>query len=357
MDKVDLTPKEKKTLYGLIHYPKATDKELSDLLAIKHSTITAIRNRLQEQGYFRPLNIPRLQNFGCGNLVVIYTNFSPLIPLEERVKITGKTIEVFEEIFYSIGEQEKGFSLSLSKDYANIGRINDIRTETFGSRGLLEDEYPNMIIFPFEISRIYRFFDFAPLLSKQFHLDMYKPQKIIDFGQPTTIQPKRLSDIQKQVYCMLIKYPEYTDKEIGEKLTISRHTVSRVRRDFEDDEFIRRIHLPNLKKMGFEILTLIHIKFDPRKHPDIEKDEATALMTDSTVLMACRMFEAFMLLVHTDYDNFSHDSMRIMQLLKEKEWISKSPMIRTHSLRDLVFIKDFVFTPIAKKTIGCDLPV
>ena len=80
---------------------------------------------------------------GCEMLVAIYTHFSPLIPLLERVEITGKTIEVFEEIFFSIGEQDKGFSLSLSKDYATIGRINDIRTQTFGGRGLLEEEYPN----------------------------------------------------------------------------------------------------------------------------------------------------------------------------------------------------------------------
>jgi len=109
---------------------------------------------------------------GCKMLVVIYTNFSPLIPLEERVKITGKTIEVFDEIFFSAGEQDKGFSLSLSQDYATIGKINDIRTQTFGGRGLLEEEYPSMVVFPFEISKVYRFLDFAPLLKNSLESDL-----------------------------------------------------------------------------------------------------------------------------------------------------------------------------------------
>ena len=87
------------------------------MLNLKHSTITSIRHRLKENDYFRKLMIPKLQSLGCEMLVVIYTNFSPLIPLFERVEITGETIEVFEEIFFSVGEQDKGFSLSISKDY------------------------------------------------------------------------------------------------------------------------------------------------------------------------------------------------------------------------------------------------
>ena len=166
MKKFDLTSKEKLMLYGLVKYPTLTDKKLSDKLKIKQSTVTSIRNRLKDKGYFRKLIIPRLQNMGCQMLVSIYTSFSPLIPLEERVVITGEAIEVFEEIFFSVGEQDKGFSLSLSKDYATIGKINDIRTQTFGGRGLLEEEYPNMVVFPFDISRVYRFFDFSPLLKK-----------------------------------------------------------------------------------------------------------------------------------------------------------------------------------------------
>ena len=163
MKKTELTKKEKLMLYGLAKYPQLTDKELSDKLDLKHSTVTSIRHRLKESEYLRKLIIPKIQSLGCEMLVVIYTHFSPLIPLLERIEITGKTIEVFDEIFLSVGEQDKGFSLSLSKDYATIGRINDIRTQTFGGRGLLEEEYPNTVVFPFEISKIYRFFDFSTL--------------------------------------------------------------------------------------------------------------------------------------------------------------------------------------------------
>lgn len=347
-----LTKKEKLMLYGLTNYPKSTDKDLSTKIGLKHSTVTAIRHRLKENGFFYKINIPRLQNMGSKMLVVIYTNFNPLIPLEERVKITGKTIEVFEEIFFSIGEQDKGFSISLSEDYASIGRINDIRTKTFGVRGLLEEEYPHMVVFPFEISKVYRFFDFAPLIMKSFDLDLDVNKKLENIAFLNE-EKKEFSDTEKNVFCMLVSLPECSDKEIGKKIGVSRHTVSRMRRNFENQNLIRTVNLPNLKKLGFEILTFYHIRFDPRTPPNFDKDEATSMISDSTILFASRMFEAFMLSIHIDYDDFKKDTNRIMQLLKENNWGAETPIIKTFSLNELHFIKDFKFAPITKKILNC----
>jgi DNA-binding MarR family transcriptional regulator len=353
MKKIELTDKEKLMLYGLTKYPYLTDKSLSEKLKLKHSTVSSIRYRLHKDEYFRKLIIPRLQNMGCQMLVVIYTNFSPLIPLDERVEITGKTIEVFDEIFFSVGEQDKGFSLSLSKDYATIGRINDIRTQTFGGRGLLEEEYPNLVVFPFEISRVYRFFDFAPLLKNSFGLNFEDDDFVSDLSF-IHMENVVFSDTEKNVFCMLVSYPEMSDSDIGREIGVSRHTVSRLRRRFEEQKLFRRICLPNLKQLDFEILAFYHIRFDPRNSPDLDNNEAVSLMSDSTVFMASRRFEAIMISVYTDYDDYKRDMMRVMQILKENKWIADDPMIRTYGLKTMVFIKDFKFAPITHKIVGCD---
>ena len=353
MKKFELTKKEKLMFYGIVKYPQLTDKQLSRKLDLKHSTVTSIRHRLKENEYFRKLIIPRLQNMGCKMLVVIYTNFSPLIPLGERVEITGKTIEVFEEIFFSVGEQDKGFSLSLSRDYATIGRINDIRTQTFGGRGLLEEEYPNMVVFPFEISKIYRFFDFAPLMKSSFELDLEEDEEVMDVGFKHR-ESVVFSDTEKNVYCMMVSYPEFSDSDIGRELGVSRHTVSRLRRGFEKDNLVKRITLPNLKKSGFGILAFYHIRFDPRNPPNMENDDAASLMSDSTILLASRMFEAVMISVYSDYDDYKGDRTRVMQVLKENKWIAEDPMIWSYGLNTMVFIKDFKFAPVARKIVSCD---
>jgi DNA-binding MarR family transcriptional regulator len=353
MKNIELTHKEQLMLYGLSKYPQLSDKSLSETLNLKHSTVTSIRHRLHSKEYFRKLIIPRLQNMGCQMLVATYTNFSPLIPLEERVDITGKTIEVFEEIFFSVGEQDKGFSLSLSRDYATIGKINDIRIQTFGTRGLLEEEYSNMVLFPYEISHIYRFFDFSPLLKRSFNLGLEEEEVISNFGLKDA-ENVILSDTEKNVYCMMVSYPEMSDGDIGREIGVSRHTVSRLRRKFEDNNFIRRISLPNLQKLGFEILVFYHIKFDPRNPPNMENNEVAGLMSESTVFLASRRFEAVMISVYMDYDDYKADMMRIMQNLKENKWIAEDPIIRTYSLNTMVYIKNFKFAPITHKIVGCD---
>ena len=353
MRKLELTQKEQLMLYGLVKYPYLSDKDLSNLLKLKHSTVTSIRNRLRLNDYFRRLVIPRLQNLGCKMLVTIYTSFNPLIPLEERVEITGKTIEVFEEIFFSVGELDKGFSLSLSKDYATIGKINDIRTQTFGGRGLLEEEYPNMVILPFEISKTYRFFDYSPLIKKRFNIDIKEENIVKDISFKST-KYFPMSDTEKNVFCMIVSYPEMSDNAIGSEIGVSRHTVSRIRRKFYDNNLIRKIILPNLKKLGFEILAFYHIRFDPSNPPDMDHDDSAMLMSDSTIFFACRRFESVMLSIYENYDDYKSDMMNIMQILKQNRWISKDPVILTYSLNTLIYIKDFIFAPITHKIVGCD---
>jgi DNA-binding MarR family transcriptional regulator len=353
MKKLELTEKEKLMLYGLVKYPNITDKLLSEKLNLKHSTVTSIRHRLRNNEYFRKLILPRLQNMGCQMLVATYTNFNPLIPLQERVEITGRTIEVFEEIFFSVGEQDKGFSLSLSKDYATIGKINDIRTQTFGSRGLLEEEYSNMVVFPFEISRIYRFFDFGPLIKSNLNLEFDNNKMVIDY-YIKNINNMNFSDTEKNVYCMMVSYPEMSHNDIGREIGVSRHTVSRLCRSFESMNLISYICLPNLQNLGFEILVFYHILFDPRNPPNIDKDETASLMSDSTVFFASRMFEAVMISVYIDYDDYKSDMMKITQILKENHWIAKDPIIKTYGLNTMVFIKDYKFAPITHKIVGCD---
>jgi DNA-binding Lrp family transcriptional regulator len=145
-----------------------------------------------------------------------------------------------------------------------------------------------------------------------------------------------------------------SDNEIGKELGVSRHTVSRLRRGLEESNYIKKINLPDLKILGFEILTFFHIRFDPNNPPDIEKNEAALLMSDSTVFMANRIFESVMISIYSNYDEYNSDKIRIMQILKENKWITENPMIRTYSLNELIFIKEFKFGPIAQKILGCD---
>jgi len=347
--KVNLTKNEEKVLYGLVKHPDLNDTVLSSTLDVKLSTFTSIKKRLKDQGLFRIVNVPLLNRLGCELLTIIYTRFNPVIPLEERIRTTKKTIEIFEEIFFSVGEQDKGFSVSMSKNYTNIGRINDIRTETFGKLGLLEDEYPQEAIFSFENSSINHFFDFSRVLKNLFSIE--DDDKIKDnIGWFNTLQEVHLSNKEKKTYLTLIENPEDTTTEIGKQVGVSRHTIARMKKDFIKNNFIKTITLPNLQKLGFEILAFYPINFNPGKAPN--KKDLQILDTYSTIFRASRLFETILISAYPTYQDYKEDKMFKIRYLKENNLISTNPLIGEYMFERMVVIKDFDFAPLVKKTLS-----
>lgn len=348
MKSISLTPNEQRVLYGLVRYPNLNDSELSKQINVKLSTLTSIKRRLHDQQVFRQLLVPLLNRLGSELLAVIYTQFNPVIPLEERVSITKKTIEVFDEIFFSTGEQEKGFSISLAKNYSSIGRIDDIRTETFGSLGLLEKEYPSEVIFPFESSEIIRFFDFSRVLESIFNLE-YSDKKRSDIDEFKIDGFHSLSPKEKKVYTSLVQFPTATTQQIGEKVGLSRHTVSRMKKKFFDLHLLKHLTIPDLKQLGFEILAFYHYQFSPGKSPSM--DDILYLDAPSTVFLARRKYEIVMISAYKTYQEYKEDKMEKIRFLKENDFISYTPLVRKYMFERMVFMKNFVFHPIANKII------
>lgn len=344
-----LTKNEKKVLYGITRYPALNDSELSEQLDVKLSTLTSIKRRLATEGYYRSLMVPLVNRLNCELLAIIYMQFNPVIPLKERLETTKRTIEVFDEIFFSVGEEEKGFSMSLSQNYTNIGRINEIRTETFGKLGLLEKEYPHEVIFPFETSHIHRFFDFSCVLEKLFGLKE-NTGTMQSSELFRNINPVELTEKEKKVYSALVEHPTSTTQQIGQLVGMSRHTVARMKKNFFEDGLLQLFTLPNLKKLGVDILTFYHISFNPHKAPSTQ--ELSALDSASTVFFASRKFEAVLLSAYPTYQEYKEDEMNKIRFLKENNLFSHPPFVSTYMFERMELIKEFDFAPLVRKILG-----
>jgi len=362
---IELLPKkdnEKKVLYGLVQHPDLSDKEISDILKLNVSTFTSIKKRLKSEGYYKQILVPDLKNMGCEFLGVIFTNFNPVISLDERIKITSETIEVADEIFLSIGDPEKGFSLSLNENYTNFVRINEKRTATFGKAGLLEKEYPNEIVFPFSTSKTFEFFNYGKTLKKIFNLDNVlnipkKSQKSEENGGNSSkiydfYEEKgkiNLKANEKKVFSCLINKPEATLQEIADEIDLTRHTVSRIKKSFFDRGLLKYLTIPNLKKIGYGLLVFYHFKFKPQRPPT--DDDFEELNSDSTIYFVGKKFEAVMLSLYKDYDAYKNDKMIKFEYLKTEKLIIFDPMIRRYTFDRLKIIKDMVFEPITEKIL------
>jgi DNA-binding Lrp family transcriptional regulator len=331
-----LNKNEKKVLNGICKYPTITDSKLSTILQMKLSTLTSIKRRLTTQGYYRTLIFPLPNRLGCELLAIIYMQFNPVIPLKERIETTKRTIE------------EKGFSISLSQNYTNIGRINEIRTEIFGKLGLLEKEYPHEVIFPFETSYIHRFFDFSTFFQDSFGLDGIQKISITSdlFRNVTTVA---LTPKEKKVYSALVEHPTATTQQIGDLVNLSRHTVARMKKEFFENGLLQTLIIPNLKTLGVEILTFYHIRFNLNKAPSTH--DLSFLNSPSTIFFASRKFEAVILSVYETYQDYKEDEMNKIRFLKENNLFSHPPFISTYMVERMEVIKEFDFPPLINKIL------
>jgi len=362
-----LSDRERLALYGLVRYPHSPDKEVASRIGMKISTFSSIKQRLKEAGYYRTIRVPMLQRLGAELLCVIYTNFNQAVPLEARVKKTTRTIEVFEEIFHSVGDTFMGFSMSMAKNYADITQIEDKRIETFGQMGLLEEGYPTTVPFPFRTSYIDRFLDFAPLLKSNFNIylkefDEFDESGKMDganvqishldnaFNETSQIE---LSKTEKMVFCALIEHPELSDKALEDIMPVSRHTISNQRRKFESLGLMRTLRVPDLKLLNFEVLAIHHIRYNPSNAPTLGQIQEH-IMDASSIVLFSRRFESFMISAYMDYETAKQEGAKKIQYLKSNDLMTDRITINEFSIRSMITIKDMTFGPIVRKMVCQD---
>ena len=154
---------------------------------------------------------------------------------------------------------------------------------------------------------------------------------------------------EKMVFLSLINNPEATLQEIAEKIKLTRHTVSRIKKRFFEKGLLQCLTIPNLKKIGYGLLAFYHFKFSPQNPPTDEDFEQ--LNSDSTVYFVGKKFEALMISLYKDYDIYKTDKTEKFTYLKLKKLITFDPEIRRYTFDRLEIIKDMVFKPITEKIL------
>ena len=83
-----------------------------------------------------------------------------------------------------------------------------------------------------------------------------------------------LKDIELKLISELVKNSRRSDRDLAKAVGVSQPTVSRIRVRLEKEGLIEYSAVPNLAKLGFEILAVILCKRDYVKHPEYAIQEA-----------------------------------------------------------------------------------
>ena len=369
----ELLTSEKLVLYALARFPLYNDRELSDIIPINMSTLTAIRNRLQRRGYINTIRFPRMDMINAGIIFAWRAELHSIMKDDARRLLIKEMDEKVPDAFYSISDTDSLFTLGFANDFTSlkdeIGRVH----ESLSTRKILRSN-SKLFMFPSRLSTMYSHFDtsyflfqnldierlliqlgvtdrkkidkiLADLAPAKRNLEMLQ-QGMIPIDDRTTLRKK-----EKRVLYGLIKYPAYTDERIARAFNVTRQLVSRLRKDFENKNIICTLRIPDLKNIGVGILAVLSIRFDSGRPEKELMDSYHAILDAHSILFSVfNRFESLFIFPCRDFSDYKRIKYELFGLLNGKKCHREEPEMLLLSIPSGDVLRKFNFTPYLENT-------
>ncbi|MBM3309095.1 MAG: hypothetical protein FJY77_02475 [Candidatus Altiarchaeales archaeon] len=346
---IKLTDNDKLLFYSLVKWPSLNDTELSKKTKIKRSTITAIRNKLKKNNLYTTIKAPNLERIGCELLTVRYGSFDPLVTYEMREKYTST--QKFPEVFFKRSSDKTRIALSTATNFTETKKYIDYSNRMYGEQGFLPEEGITHVFFPFRVSKIFRFYDYAPLMKQHFNIP---GEDRLEFNTEfAESEPAKLTDNEKLVFYAVVKYPELNDNEIAKKVSMTRQYVSNARKKLEYGGLIKTINVPNLAALDFQMLVLTHVVVNPKSSLNARRHGIEKVLSQGAhIFDIAGNLEFVLISAFKDYPEFDKIHDDIVDYYTEHDLILKNPVTKIMLNNDIKLAIDGRFAPIVKKALN-----
>ena len=352
MIKDKLNYNESLVLYGLVKYPLLNDRELADKLKLKMTTVTAIKNRLKQNKYYTTIRVPILRHYEIELFTVILIKFSGIVSEEDLVKNLGPLIQNIPEFFYGGIEGGNGFGLGFAQNYSELLSTIEHLSKGVRGEGYVENVNPPMkrlAIFPLKNAVFFNFFDFSNILKREYKLklDDEQDESMISLPKP---KDTSLTTIEKRVLYGLVNYPELPDSKIADKINVTRQVISKLKKTFEDDGLIKTIRIPDLLKLGYEILVLGHNHHNPLTPLEKRKKGIEMVISElPLILLISTNLESFAISPVKNFVEFQKLKNKVISFYKKEKFFITEPAIHMFSISNLTFARTHFYGPLIKK--------
>jgi PAS domain S-box-containing protein len=344
--KLNLTDKEKRVFYALVACPDMNDRELAEQTGLKRSTVTAIKNRLKEEKLYEEINMPDLAALGCGLMTVIYGKFD--MEYGEIRRMREKVMS--SDVVFAHTTDTGVFAITATKDLVSFHK--DIGPSiTFATKAKAFKDYPSIAHFPLELSIIQEFFNFAPALRESFSMTENLTQKPVQ-GNPER-QP--LNKNAKEILYALVKHPEASTVELAKMLRLTRATVSRIKSDLFRQGLVKKLIMPDIKRLNYAFSAVYHFKHVPGMTADIFKKILHSFKAQDPIAHIVLMgaMESMGGMLFRDGREHAEFMSRLIREMKAEGLVTEDP---AESILQIQETKQFMFSfaPITKKMLGIE---
>ena len=178
---------------------------------------------------------------------------------------------------------------------------------------------------------------------------MESPEISLGYEEVTSFH---LSNKEKIVFRGLVENPEMPDNAIAKKVGVSRQALSNMRKKFELEELIVELNIPNLSKIGLEILVMSHVFFNPKSAMKERRQGIEILLAETPQFFTVTGgYESIMLHSISNYDEFNFYKNRLLSIYTTDEFIRGEPKTMLMPLSDLKYHKKFSFGNIVEDVL------
>jgi len=338
--KVKLTEREKRVFYSLVKWPDINDIELSKKIGIKRPTITAIRNRLLKKKWMTPVNIPNFLGMGCKLIGFSYGRIS-YSEIARKFKVMKNEFKI-PEVVLMLSTNENYIGILFFKDF-----INSQMFETSIMNNYNANNQKRTFIFPLELLNTYKLMDFSESVRDVFELKFQPNGGVL----PPSKSLSRLSNKDKRILYALVKYPHMKMGKISALLKISIPTITKIKKKLIKEGFIKRVVIPNVKKLNQPIL-LLHARFNQKKDSDTIEESKRKISNILNEFVRVELRDQVIMLgVFNDFYAEKEAKLHeLLDLLHKRGYLIDYPEIITLPAKNIMLQK-MDFASITKKVL------
>ncbi len=348
MAKRGLTGNEKRVLYGLVRHPTLNDRELSEVLQVKVSTVTAIRRRLRRADYFVTRRLPMMHRLGWEILAGGHARLDLTLGPQAVPRIREILKDRFPSIFHVAAFTDHLVFLAFARNYTSLRKDLDEFRQSLARYDLLDDGDVKVTVLPMTASVLPLFFDYSHTLALAFGIEDRLPARV----EPVKARDGSLTRKETEVLKGLVRYPELSDKALAQRVKVSRQAVSKMRREFEAEGLVRTARIPNLQLLGFDLYVSAFAHFAPSSSIKSRQDGVDRLLRVAPIfLVASDDAEGIVIGAAQSYEQFAILRSSLTKHFQERGFLSRDPEVYVGLANATEFVRNCEFGPLVQGLI------
>lgn len=346
-----ISKNEKMILWGLVKYPMLNDRQLSDMIGVRMSTLNAIKNKMKRTGLIKDRIVPNVEIMDYEIMNVVWAPLEHVIKEEEDINFLRNLFQSRPNTYTAMVLGDTLFYLSLYGNYTQLSKTQYELEKTLKSKGLLDPNKIHSTLYPLSISVINKNFDYTSVLERGFNFKQKESQ--VDplekvFDQSAYDKIHHLTNKEKTILKGILKGPDMPDNKIASMLDTTRQAVARHKKELLDLGVINKIRVIDYRQMGFNILCLVEghytkIDAEERSSPN------TAPMHLPSFFSVYGNTEMASLSLFKDFEQFTKSREKYTTIMKEFCILRGEPYINLFSPSDTISLKHQEYLPLVEE--------